>query len=315
MRELNALPLPELYARLATNGLTRRLIELARDEDLGPDGADLTGAVALRPSDRLRVTLVTRTPCTLAGLAAIPELIQTFGGGIVYEPIEADGRAVNAGAPLARLAGPARTIVALERTLLNLVARLSGVATLTARYAAETKRGAEQAGLDPDTIAVYDTRKTTPGLRVFEKYAVRCGGGRVHRLGLHDAVLVKDNHLAPIPLERLGAHVAELSAAARRAAPNARFIEIEVDTLDQLRAITPLPPGTIDLVLLDNMAPDRLREAARWRDAHAPHLGLEASGGVRLETIAEIAATGVDRISAGALTHSAASADLAFDAD
>ncbi|TVQ60733.1 MAG: carboxylating nicotinate-nucleotide diphosphorylase [Phycisphaerales bacterium] len=313
--DLNDLPLAELYATLAQTGLTRRLIELARDEDLGPQRLDVTSAVATNADDRLRVRIVAREACTVSGLAAIPEIVQAFEAGVLYEPLSADGQRADPGATLARLAGPARAILALERTTLNLLGRLSGIATRTVAFVEAARRGAEGAGLGPDRVHVCDTRKTTPGLRVFEKYAVRCGGGRSHRLGLHDAVLVKDNHLAHVPIDALTDHVRTLAARARAEHPGLWFVEIEVDTLEQLRAVCRAEPGLIDIVLLDNMPPDVLREGVAIRNEHAPSLRLEASGGIRLDTIASIAATGIDRISTGALTQAAPAIDVAFDAE
>ncbi len=314
-RDLNDLPLAELYAALAATGLTRRLIELARDEDLGPRRLDVTSAVATGEDERLRVRIVAREGGLVSGLATIPEVIQAFEAPVLYEPLAADADRVRPGDTLARLAGPARAILALERTTLNLLGRLSGIATRTGAFVEAARRGARDAGLDPDRVHVCDTRKTTPGLRVLEKYAVRCGGGRSHRLGLHDAVLVKDNHLAHVPIDALTDHVRTLASRARREHADLWFVEIEVDTLEQLRAVCKAEAGLVDIVLLDNMPPGTLREAVAIRNEYAPTLRLEASGGIRLDTIADIAATGIDRISAGALTQAAPAIDIAFDAE
>ena len=201
------------------------------------------------------------------------------------------------------LSGSLRGILAVERVLLNLLTHLSGIATLTAAYVAQV------AGTSAD---IYDTRKTIPGLRDLAKYAVACGGGCNHRMGLHDAVLVKDNHIAHIAPAELPGALARMVVAARAAKPRPTFVEIEVDTLDQLRAVLPTGP---DIVLLDNMAPDQLRDAVALRNAAAPGVLLEASGGVTLETVGAIARTGVDRIAVGALTHSAPALDLGLDID
>ena len=161
---------------------------------------------------------------------------------------------------------------------------------------------------------LYDTRKTTPGLRVLEKYAVRCGGGFCHRIGLFDAVLIKDNHIA-------GVSVTELPRAIQRAATLARvkshpaFVEVEVDTLEQYEALLTLPPGTVDIILLDNMSCELMSHAAKRRDEVNPGLELEASGGITLETIGPVSRTGVDRISVGGLTHSAVVLDVAMDVE
>ncbi|HBS28877.1 MAG TPA: hypothetical protein DEB06_05380 [Phycisphaerales bacterium] len=180
------------------------------------------------------------------------------------------------------------------------------MATATAAYASALGAGAK--------AMLYDTRKTTPGLRVLEKYAVRCAGARCHRLGLHDALLIKDNHLAGLPIEAIAPRVAEASRSAR-ASFDIRFVEVEVDSLAQLEALLRLPPGLVDIVLLDNMTLETLRQAVQARDRLNPTLALEASGGVTLTSIGPIARTGVERISAGAVTHQAQSIDIALDAE
>lgn len=302
----NSLSLPALFDHLASTGLVDRLIALARDEDLGAAG-DITSRVCLpddRPDRPARAALVARSAATIAGLAAGPRLVRAFAPSATLTLHHADGDTVPARTTLATLSGPWRELLALERTLLNLVGRLSGIATLTAQYAARLPQ--------PCRARIFDTRKTTPGLRVFEKYAVRCGGGRCHRLGLHDAVLIKDNHIAGITPANLPKVIADAAARARRDFAPA-FIEVEVDTLDQFEALLTLPEGTIDIVLLDNMGPATLRQAAARRDAVRPALELEASGGITLDTLRDAASTGVDRISIGALTHHAVSADVALD--
>jgi nicotinate-nucleotide pyrophosphorylase (carboxylating) len=199
-----------------------------------------------------------------------------------------------------------RSLLAMERTALNFLQRLSGIASLTARYVAEVYG---------TPAAIFDTRKTTPGWRSVEKYAVRCGGGSNHRFGLYDAVLIKDNHLAWIK-EAAGASgrdpVATAITSALTSTPPGTTIEIEVDSLEQLdRALECYP----DLILVDNLGPDQLAEAVRRRDAAAPQIKLEASGGVNLHSVRALAETGVDRISVGALTHSAPALDIALDYD
>ena len=296
----NDLPLPALYARLASGGLVDRLLRLAREEDLGARPLDLTtAAMDLRGDATARI--VAREGMTVAGLACMPELLAVFAPGSSWSPASADGERVSAGATLGELAGPARELLALERTTLNLIGRLSGVATGTARHV-EAVAGTR--------TQVLDTRKTTPGLRVLEKYAVRCGGGRCHRMGLHDAVLIKDNHLAGLTPEVIAERVTDAAARARRVA-DPLFVEVEVDTIEQLEGA--LGAAGVDIVLLDNMDGATMRRAVAMRDERAPGVLLEASGGVRLETIRAIAETGVDRISCGALTHRATSADVALD--
>ena len=219
---------------------------------------------------------------------------------------------VEAGQIVAMVEGPAQKLLTAERPALNLIGRLSGIATLTRRYVD---------GVAGTKARIYDTRKTTPGLRRLEKYAVRCGGGCNHRQGLFEAILIKDNHLAlgaQSDSGRPGFSPAEAIEEARRffarkrspEAASASIVEIEVDTLDQLDAVLPAGP---DIVLLDNMGPAKLEEAVARRDSVNPAVQLEASGGVNLDTVRAIAESGVDRISVGALTHSAVVLDVALD--
>lgn len=312
--EHNELNLPDLWAylreRAGGGGLVRRLLELARDEDMGPDGLDLTGMVTLGNDDEtIEARVICREEGVVAGLAAVPDLLDVFGGaGVEWTPVVADGERVpQGGATLGTLRGRGREIVAVERTLLNLVGRLSGVATRTATFVGAV------AGT---RAAIVDTRKTTPGLRVLEKYAVRCGGGLSHRLGLYDAVLIKDNHAAGLDADAFGERVHAAASAARELSTPAAFVEVEVDRLDQLDRLFGIAhdePGLIDAVLLDNFEPADLVEAVTRRlRTHAGVL-LEASGGVTLRSVRTIAETGVDRISVGGLTHHAVSLDVGLD--
>jgi nicotinate-nucleotide pyrophosphorylase (carboxylating) len=307
MLDANELSLEDLYHRLASGGLVRRLLELARDEDLGrePGWGDITSLVCIDADSRSRAGFVARGAGVAAGMAALPEVLQVFGGSAEVEVHVADGQPFSAGSRLATIRGATRDLLAIERTALNLLSRLCGIATTTGQYRAAAGAGAR----------LYDTRKTMPGLRVLEKYAVRCGGGYCHRIGLHDAVLIKDNHIAGVEVARLAEVVGSAARQARAARPDLLFVEVEVDSLDQFEALLPLPVGLIDIVLLDNMPPERLRRAVAMRDQAAPALQLEASGGVRLETIRQIAESGVDRISVGALTHSAVTVDIGLDFD
>ncbi|MGP1272820.1 MAG: carboxylating nicotinate-nucleotide diphosphorylase [Phycisphaerales bacterium] len=289
------------YERVAATGLVRRLLELARDEDLGPNDEDLTASVLGEQPGEVSAVVRAREPGVAAGLAAVPELLDVFGAELEAEMLTADGLSFGAGDALLRLRGSAADCVRIERTLLNLISRLSGIATRTAAF---VERIAGRAQL-------LDTRKTTPGLRVLEKYAVRCGGGAPHRLGLYDAVMVKDNHLAALG----GIGRAGLLDRLRDRPAGAAFVELEVDTLEQLERALLWPAGTVDFVLLDNMLPDRLRAAVAMRDAAGSSIQLEASGGVTLETVSAIASTGVERISVGSLTHRARSIDLGLDAE
>jgi nicotinate-nucleotide pyrophosphorylase (carboxylating) len=318
---LNSLTLPHLFAALARGGLVRRLVELARDEDLGseddPSGrdqrgkarglhGDITTAVSIDPATTASAHLRFRRDGIVSGLEALPTLLDVFAPACLARVAIADGSHAAPGQTAASITGPLDEILGLERTLLNLVGRLSGIATRTAEYAARIPAGSR--------ARLYDTRKTTPGMRVLEKYGVRCGGGYCHRMGLFDAVLLKDNHLAGVKLEDLCGVVERAAQAARKQfAPT--FIEVEADTFDQFERLLSLPPGVIDIVLLDNMPPQTMAKAASQRDRLNPALELEASGGINLDTIAAAAASGVDRISVGALTHGATSIDIGLDID
>ena len=280
------------------------LITLALAEDFG-DGGDLTARVTLPPDAVGSVRFVARSPGVLAGQPILGMLAYRMGGKEMFQSLahhHAHGRRLEPGQIIAELAGPMRTLLAMERTALNFLQRLSGIATLTDRFVAEV------AGTK---AVILDTRKTTPGWRALEKYAVRCGGGTNHRIGLYDAVLIKDNHLAW--LEAGGDPIGRAVESARRLAPpGTKFIEVEVDTLEQLDRALEVGP---DIILIDNLGPEKLAEAVRRRDARAPGVLLEASGGVNLATVGALARSGVDRISVGALTHSAPALDIGLDFD
>jgi nicotinate-nucleotide pyrophosphorylase (carboxylating) len=228
-------------------------------------------------------------------------LVEQFQLGSQWRPHLADGERMERGSLIAEVTGPVRSILTLERTALNFLQRLSGIASLTAQFVA---------ALESTSAAIYDTRKTTPGWRVLEKYAVRCGGGRNHRLGLYDAILIKDNHLAALQSQGCSNPIAAAVAAARAHARARAVIEIEVDSLDQLDCALRCGP---DIILVDNLGPEALVEAVRRRNSIAPSIELEASGGVTLETVAALSRTGVNRISVGTLTHSAPALDIALD--
>ena len=291
---------PDLRAFISPRELAT-LVRVARREDLGPKHRDVTSELLI-PRDRTTsAVFVARTPGVLAGAALLPAVVKEYDASVQLTPHLADGSPLKKGDRIAELRGSLRSVLAIERVALNFLTHLSGIASLTRRYAdavAGTKAG------------VYDTRKTHAGLRALEKYAVVCGGGRSHRMGLYDAVLVKDNHLAHIPLDALAAELGAMIAKAREARPRLKFVQIEVDRLEQLERVLPLRP---DIVLLDNMPPEVLSKAVAMRDRVAPGVELEASGGVNLDTVGAIARTGVDRISAGALTHSATALDIALD--
>jgi nicotinate-nucleotide pyrophosphorylase (carboxylating) len=270
----------------------------ALEEDLGGDG-DITSLALIPGSLKGQAIFIARAPGTISGLPAANVTYQLIDPQVAFVELVPDGTDVQAGAKLAIVSGPMRSILSGERTALNFLQRLSGIATLTRRFVAVV------ADLP---CKILDTRKTTPGWRLLEKYAVRCGGGTNHRMGLSDAILIKDNHLAA-----LGPRPDAIAEAVKRAGDKYgdRFpLEIEVDTLAQLEAALQAEP---DIILLDNMSPDAMREAVRRRNAAAPGVLLEASGGVTLAKVRTIAETGVDRISVGALTHSAVALDIALD--
>jgi nicotinate-nucleotide pyrophosphorylase (carboxylating) len=283
----------------------QRLLELAKAEDLGC--GDVTGD--LLPAELAAEGRFTaRQPLVFCGGLFLHTIAEAYDASIRTDVKLPDGRKAQPGAVLATWAGPARAVLSAERVALNFLQRLSGIATVTAQYVqAVAGTGA----------AILDTRKTTPGWRDLEKYAVRAGGGRNHRRGLHDAILVKDNHLCALARggegDPIAALAGRLAAARKRLAPGA-FVALEVDALDQLDAALRLP---LDVILLDNMTPDQLRCAVARRDAAGlrGRLALEASGGINLANVRAVAETGVERISVGALTHSVRAADIALDLD
>jgi nicotinate-nucleotide pyrophosphorylase (carboxylating) len=278
------------------------IIEYALLEDL--DGAgDLTCRALIDRAAPAVVNVVAREDGVLAGGPVAEMVLRRQNESVEWLPHLDDGADLRPGSLIAKVAGPLGVILTCERTALNFLTHLSGVATTTRRFVeavAGTKAG------------IFDTRKTMPGLRVLEKYAVRAGGGRNHRMGLYDGILIKDNHVAALTAFGDTLSLAEIVERAKSAfGPMVRVpVEIEVDTLEQLSDAL---GGEPDQILLDNMNVDMLREAVRIRDKIAPDVELEASGGVTLATVRAIAETGVDRISAGALTHSAGYLDIGFD--
>ncbi len=284
------------------------LVARARAEDLGPNNLDITCAVFL-PRDRPTVAVMhARKPGRLAGAALLPMIARTYDPAIQVELNAHDGDALSARQTVATFRGPLHSVLAMERVALNFCTHLSGIASLTAQYV--------------DAVAgtkakIYDTRKTIPGLRGLAKYAVACGGGCNHRIGLYDAVLVKDNHIAHVPPAQLAAALTDAIRKARAWMPATQrpsFVEVEVDTLAQLEIVLRCD---VDVALLDNMTPAQMHEAVALRNRIAPggRIELEASGGVNLSTVRAIAATGVERIAIGALTHSAPALDLGLDID
>jgi nicotinate-nucleotide pyrophosphorylase (carboxylating) len=276
------------------------LVTVGLREDLGRAG-DITSEAFIGPDERGAVQIVARQAGVIAGLPLVEQVFQALDPTVTIVPLVSDGSPCEAGSVVAELAGKVRILLAGERVALNFLTHLSGIASLTQQYVRS---------IAGTRARIYDTRKTLPGWRVLAKYAVRAGGGTNHRMGLFDAVLIKDNHLAAWKASGREHSIAAAVRAARQSAPSGTVIEVEVDTLEQLADALSAPP---DIVLLDNMSCDQLRQAVTLRDAQAPQVQLEASGGVSLETVAAIAATGVERISIGALTHSAPILDLAFD--
>lgn len=272
--------------------LTEKIVRAALEEDLAWGDLSAWGAVG---SDRpARGILQAKAEGVVAGLGVAAQAFALLEPGFGFEPLVEDGMGVGPGVPLARLSGGARALLSAERVALNFLQRMSGVATVTRRYV-EALEGAR--------TQLVDTRKTTPGLRLLEKYAVRVGGGRNHRFGLSDAVMIKDNHIL------LAGGIAAAVENARRSAPFTARIEVECEDMAMVReAVT----AGADVIMLDNMSDEAMREAVAFIAGRAL---TEASGGVTLERLPRIAATGVDFVSVGALTHSAPALDISLDVE
>jgi nicotinate-nucleotide pyrophosphorylase (carboxylating) len=271
----------------------RRIVRLALEEDIGL--GDVTSQATI-PSDlRASGVFLAKAAGIVSGLSVAETVFQEVDPEIEFTALLADGARVERGQNLATVAGRARSLLAAERVALNFLQRLSGVASATARYVV---------AVEGTRARVIDTRKTTPGMRVLEKEAVRHGGGHNHRFGLSDGILIKDNHLAAIGGPD---RVARAIAAARANAPHTLRVEVEVTSLDELEQA--LAAGA-DIILLDNMTPKEMAEAVRRTSGRAL---LEASGGIRLETVRAVAETGVDLISSGALTHSSPALDISLE--
>jgi nicotinate-nucleotide pyrophosphorylase (carboxylating) len=271
--------------------LVEPIVRHALEEDLGRAG-DITSELTIPPDTRSSARLVARKQGTISGLIAAETAFRLTDATLRFETQAPDGSTVQAGTVLAIIEGPARSLLTGERVVLNFAGHLSGIATAT-RALVDAVKGTN--------ARIVCTRKTTPGLRVLEKYAVRCGGGFNHRFGLDDAVLIKDNHLVAAggisnAIERVRAGLGHMAK-----------IELEVDTLAQLEEALAL---RIDTILLDNMPPDTLRQAVAMARGRAT---LEASGNITLATVRAVAETGVDYISSGAITHSATNLDLGLD--
>jgi nicotinate-nucleotide pyrophosphorylase (carboxylating) len=271
----------------------KQLVQAALEEDIG--SGDATTLATIPEHATATALVVAREPLIVCGLFLAEATFAEMSSAIGITRILQDGARAERGSVLLRLEGPARPILTGERVALNFVQRLSGVASLTAQFVA---------AITGASAKILDTRKTTPGWRALQKYAVRCGGGENHRQGLYDMVLIKDNHLAGLQQDENP--IAAAVTRARQKYPKLK-VEVEADTLDQVAQA--LAAGA-DIILLDNMPLDRLREAVKLAKGRAK---TEASGGVTLATVRDIAATGVDYISVGALTHSARAMDIALD--
>jgi nicotinate-nucleotide pyrophosphorylase (carboxylating) len=280
---------PELNMAL----LRKRIAEWL-EEDAG--GGDVTSAAVLPPDAAARGFIHVKEDAVLAGLPAAREVFRMADPAIDFAARAEEGAFVAKGTVIAEVAGPARSILTAERLALNLLQRMSGIATATRRFVDAVR--------DFPGVRIVDTRKTTPGHRFLEKYAVRIGGGHNHRFGLSDAVMIKDNHI------KAAGGIRAAVARARAAIPHTMTVEVETETLAQVEEA--LEAGA-DIIMLDNMPLEEMREAVRLIKGRSPRTIVEASGGVRLETVRAIAETGVDVISAGSLTHSVRAVDISLD--
>ena len=270
-------------------------VNVALDEDIGR--GDITSRSIVRPGTRARGSFLAKQEIVLAGLEVADAAFSAFDNTLQIESAVGDGEVIPAGKVFARVTGEAQTLLASERVALNFLQHLSGIATVTRRYV-EAIAGTN--------AIIVDTRKTMPGLRLLEKYAVTVGGGRNHRLGLDDGVLIKDNHIA------LAGSPSEAVRRAREVVGHLHKIEVEVATLDQVREALKIKA---DILLLDNMSPDKVRQAVeivRQAEPDERRTLLEASGGITIDNVRDYAEAGVDLISIGALTHSAPSVDISF---
>ena len=267
----------------------RKLIEQALAEDIGP--GDVTSGAVIPEGSSSTAEIIAKEDLVLAGVPFAREVFRTLDPGVRFTPVAHDGSRVPFGSLIARVQGNTRVLLAGERVALNIMQHLSGIATLTARFV-ELLKGSR--------ATILDTRKTLPGLRELEKYAVRMGGGRNHRFGLYDGVLIKDNHITA------AGSIIKAMAAVRNKVHPLLMVEVEVKTLDEVREA--LAAGAM-MIMLDNMPPDMMKQAVNIVAGRIP---VEASGNVTLETVRAIADTGVDFISSGSLTHSAPAADISM---
>ena len=284
------------------------VLQAALKEDIGT--RDLTTAAVIHPALNVKAEIITCQPGIVAGIPLVEWACGLLHRNIRVKPMIRDGDAVNSGKALVFLEGPARPILSGERAILNFLSRLSGAATLTRGFVEAVK---------PYPVKILDTRKTTPLLRYLEKYAVACGGGYNHRMGLYDQVLIKDNHLQVLAQAHSTTHgvpadhaavIAQALARVQQVGARRVKIEVEVRTIEEFRVALDQGP---DLILLDHMSVETIRDAVRLRRQSGRKVLLEASGGITLETVAHVASTGVEFISIGALTRSAPGLDVALD--
>jgi len=290
---------------------TQRLIRQALKEDIGPK--DITSIAVLHRAKKGNFMLMAKQDCVVCGLNVAETVFELVDQSIHFKPLVTEGARVVKGKAIAYIEGRSQSILSAERTALNFLCWLSGISTLTSEYV-ESVRGTK--------AQILDTRKTIPTLRSLQKYAVRTGGGANHRFGLYDQVLIKDNHIEsiisePTAIKSQKHAVKDSLENAKRFAGKTKKIEIEVTSLDMLKEALLNSP---DIIMLDNMSIEKIKEAVKIRDAHRIKVGdvgfktlLEVSGGVNLKTVRGIAETGVDRISIGALTHSAPSVDISLE--
>ncbi len=310
MQDLNTLSLNDLLHALPINDATTRLLAIAAEEELGTGGrpGDVTTQCCIPPQRWADGIMVAKEAGVLSGVYSLAQVMIIFAQNCQVAFLAQDGDRLRAGQRVAILTGPMYQVLRAERTMLNLLGRMSGIATRTAQFVK---------ALEGTNVKLLDTRKTTPGWRALEKYAVRCGGGHCHRIGLHDAVLFKDNHIFGVPPRDLPEWITTAVEKARRTADieggGLRFVELEVDSLEQLEPVLAAGGCGVDIILLDNMDCATMRRAVEMRAKYKTKLEFEASGGITLETIRAIAETGVERISVGGLTHHAVSLDVSMD--
>jgi len=277
------------------------LIRNAFKEDIG--SGDITTELLVPKNEVIKAAIILKEKATVAGLEIARKVFKAVNKDIRFEAVSADGSQEKPGKIIAKIQGQAGSILSGERTALNFLSHLSGVATVTRSFVDEVK---------PYKAKIMDTRKTTPGLRELEKYAVALGGGHNHRMGLWDAVLVKDNHIAVLKAGARGINIKDIARLVKEKKPKGMKTDIEVRNLKEFQEVLEIPP---DIIMLDNMDISQIKKAVAMRDAQPSrkNVKIEVSGGVRLSNIKAIARAGVDMISIGALTHSAKAVDMSLE--